>query len=180
LRKFHTVLATFMFPVAMMFFITGTLYTLGVEGTFGQRNYEVRLPEHFQPGMANVKSLLVQQLHARHIDLPTGNARFREDKQQIRLVWGGAHISASLQYRPGSLRAKLNVYTADWYQRFARLHSAEGWSGFKGYAVAMASALMLLVLSGFIMAWQSRPQRKLAAISSICGLLFFILLYVVS
>jgi len=180
LIKLHTFVACMLFPVILMFLISGALYTLGVHGTVKKQRFELVLPEGFKPSLAATQSLALKQLRAREIDIPNKKPWFKDDKKGMRMFWGGANISALLKIAKDKKTATLNITKPSWYQRFVRLHKAKGASWFKIYAVAMASGLIILLCSGFIMAWQIPKFRKLATISSLSGIILFMLLVLIS
>ena len=177
LIKLHTILATMIFPVALMFFITGALYSLHIEGDYKETSIPFKLPNNFQPRLISTKALMVTQLQNNHIALPTSEARFKQQGKNVRLSWGGADISAELNFKLGDNKATIKIYDADWYQRFARLHKADGGNSFKYYAVFMSIALLLLLISGFMMAWQVPKHKVLATRSTLVGILLFTVLF---
>jgi hypothetical protein len=45
------------------------------------------------------------------------------------------------------------IKNTSWHRQFVQLHKAKGGALFKVYATAFATALLLLLISGFTMAW---------------------------
>jgi len=180
LIKIHTILATIIFPVALLFIITGALYSLHIEGDFKESSIAIELPDNFQPSLLSTQTLVIRQLEAKNIALPTSEAQFKQQGNAVRLRWGGANISTDLKFNVGDKAASIKVYDADWYQRFARLHKADGGESFKYYAVFMAIALLLLLISGFIMAWQVPKYKTLAMRSTSVGVVLFLVLFFIN
>ena len=78
------------------------------------------------------------------------------------------------------LIAKLEIKNTGWHRQFVQLHKAKGGTPFKVYAAAFATALLLLLISGFIMAWQMPKLRKLTLVSVSLGIAVFIVMVVSS
>jgi len=177
LIKIHTILATLIFPVALLFLITGALYTLHIEGDYQETSIKVELPTNFQPSLVSTQALVVAQLQQHNISLPTSEPSFKQQGQNVRLRWGGADISADFKFSLHATTATIKIYDADWYQRFARLHKADGGESFKYYAIFMSISLLLLLISGFMMAWQVPKHKALAARSTLIGIVLFVILF---
>jgi len=74
----------------------------------------------------------------------------------------------------------LQVKETSWHRQFVQLHKAKGGEPFKVYAVVFAIALLLLLVSGYTMAWQMPKLRKLTLISTLLGITVFIAMVVSS
>ena len=78
------------------------------------------------------------------------------------------------------LMAQLEIKNTSWHRQFVQLHKAKGGTLFKVYAVVFATALLLLLISGFIMAWQMPKLHKLTLASLFFGLVVFFVMVIFS
>ena len=74
------------------------------------------------------------------------------------------------------LTAKLTVKDTTWYRHLVQLHKAKGGQLFKFYAATLAISLFVILLSGFVMAWQVPKYRRMAIVCSATGIGVFLLM----
>ncbi|TXL17374.1 hypothetical protein BMR04_05860 [Methylococcaceae bacterium HT3] len=55
--------------------------------------------------------------------------------------------------------AKLKIKKTGWHRLFVQLHKAKGGKAFKVYAAILATCLVVLFITGFIMAWQFKKLK---------------------
>jgi hypothetical protein len=95
---------------------------------------------------------------ANHPYLCKGLLKKKICKQRIgssfKLEWTGSNIDVVVEPTLQPLIAKLQIKNTSWHRQFVQLHKAKGGALFKVYATAFATALLLLLISGFTMAWQ--------------------------
>ncbi len=72
--------------------------------------------------------------------------------------------------------AKLTVKEASWYRNLVQLHKAKGGNVFKVYAAFFAIVMGLLLLSGFMMAWQAPKLKRLTLGAFVAGIGSFLLI----
>jgi len=174
LMKVHAALAAFILPVAIMFFVTGAFYTWGVKGSYDKSIHEVHLQQEITPDLAELVTLATNSLEKQNIALPSGQAKIKKIGQSFMLEWTGSNRDITLESTENPRIAKLTIKDTSWYRQFVQLHKAKGGSLFKVYAALLAIALLLILLTGFIMAWQMPKMKKLAFVSTSLGLLTFI------
>ncbi len=92
------------------------------------------------------------------------------------LEWTGSHRDVILEPTKNPLIVKLKIKETRWYRRFVQLHKAKGGILFKVYAAAFASALFLILITGFLVAWQSPKLRKLTLFSASLGVVAFFII----
>jgi hypothetical protein len=180
LMKMHALLATFILPVAIMFFVTGAFYTWGIKGAYNASSYELHLQKPIQDKYAELVSIVTNELQNKQIDLPSGKAEIKRMDNAYRLEWTGANKDIVLQPTENPLIATLEIKNTSWYRHFVQLHKAKGGTAFKFYAAIFATAMLLLLISGFMMAWQTPQLRKLALISTSLGVVTFIAMVMAS
>jgi hypothetical protein len=173
LMKAHAVLAAFILPVAIMFFVTGSFYTWGVKGSYETTAYKLHLQKPIQGELAELVTLATKELKKRNLEIPSGQAKIKRIGDSFRLEWTGSDKDIILEPTAQQLIAKLEIKNTSWYRQFVQLHKAKGGTPFKVYAAAFASALLLLLITGFIMAWQTPKLRKLTLFSASLGIVVF-------
>lgn len=176
LMKVHAVLAAFTLPVAIMFMVTGALYTWGIKGSYTNEVYEVPLTEMLTPELTTLTSLVVKELDQRDISLPEGKAKVKKIGSAFMLEWTGSTKDISLEPTGRDLVAKLTVKETSWYRNLVQLHKAKGGVVFKVYAACFAFVLGMLLISGFMMAWQTPKLKRITLGASAAGIISFLLI----
>ncbi len=176
LMKVHAVLAAFTLPVAIMFMVTGALYTWGIKGSYTNEVYEVPLTEILTPELTTLTSLVVKELDQRDISLPEGKAKVKKIGSAFMLEWTGSTKDISLEPTGRDLVAKLTVKETSWYRNLVQLHKAKGGVVFKVYAAFFAFVLGMLLISGFMMAWQTPKLKQITLGAFAAGIMSFIVI----
>lgn len=176
LMKIHAVLAAFTLPVAIMFMVTGALYTWGIKGSYTNEVYEVPLTEMLTPELTTLTSLVVKELDQRDISLPEGKAKVKKIGSAFMLEWTGSTKDINLEPTDRDLVAKLTVKETSWYRNLVQLHKAKGGVVFKVYAAFFAFVLGLLLISGFMMAWQTPKLKRITLGAFAAGIMSFIVI----
>jgi len=171
--KTHALLAAFILPVAIMFLVTGALYTWGVKGGYKTTTHELHLKTPIQGELTELITLAKNELKKQNIELPTGQAKIKRIGPAFKLEWTGSNMDIILEPTFQPLIAKLQIKNTSLHRQFVQLHKAKGGTSFKVYTAAFAIALLLLLVSGFIMAWQLQKLRKLTLISASLGIAVF-------
>lgn len=174
LTKVHMLLAAFMFPVALMFLVTGGLYTWGISGDYETTDHKVTLSAPMMNDEKALSTLAATELAKLGVAPPSGNPRVRSIGDNYNLEWSGSQRDVLLAPTDNPLEAKLTVKETSWYRHLVQLHKAKGGTLFKLYAAALAVALFILLGTGFLMAWKVPSYRRATNISAGAGLLFFI------
>lgn len=174
LMKAHALLAAFILPVAMMFFITGAFYTWGIKGEYDTIVHQIKLDQPLQKKLSALVSLAETELTKRNIAVPSGQAKIKQIGDAFKLEWTGSNRDVVIE--PGSqpLTAQLQIKNTSGYRQLVQLHKAKGGTPFKVYAAVLSTALMLLLFTGFIMAWQMPKLRQLTLTSTVLGIAVFI------
>ena len=176
LMKVHTILAAFIFPVALMFMITGALYTWGIKGGYTNEVYDIQLTEELQPDLTTLTALAALELDKLELTQPTGKAKLKSIGNSFMFEWAGSTKDIHLESSNNTLVAKLTVKEASWYRNLVQLHKAKGGNVFKVYAAFFAIVMGLLLLSGFMMAWQAPKLKRLTLGAFVAGIGSFLLI----
>ena len=94
--------------------------------------------------------------------------------------WTGAKLDISLEPTRNPFVARLKIKKTRWHRLFVQLHKAKGGMAFKVYAAILAGSLVILFITGFIMAWQLKKYRPLLISSTVAGIISFIVMVSIS
>ena len=180
LMKVHALLAAFILPVAIMFFVTGALYTWGVKGGYDTTVHELVLEKPLQEKLSELVGLAEEELMKRNLPLPTGQAGIKKIGSSFKLQWTGSNTDVILETTSKPLIAQLKIKQTSWYRQFVQLHKAKGGTPFKVYAAFFAIVLLLLLVTGFIMAWQVKKIHKMVLLSTAMGIMVFVVIVISS
>ena len=175
--KLHVLIAVFILPVAILFFVTGAFYTWGIKGDYKVSVQSLPLKQPLQNDLKILVKVVKDELKNQDISPPTGKAKIKKIGQSFKLEWTGSDKDVVLESTPNPLIAQLKIKETGWHRHFVQLHKAKGGIAFKIYATILALGLLFLLISGFIMAWQLPKLRKITLISTMSGLIFFILMF---
>lgn len=180
LMQAHALLAAFILPVAIMFFVTGALYTWGIKGDYETTTHEITLQKPLQGELTELIELAKKELKKQNLATPSGKAKLKKMGSSFKLEWTGSKIDIVIEPTSQPLMATLEIKNTSLHRQFVQLHKAKGGFPFKVYAAAFATALLLLLVSGFIMAWQMPKLRKLTITSALMGIALFVVMVVSS
>lgn len=167
-------LAAFVLPVAIMFLVTGGLYTWGQKGSYVSESVDLALEQPLADDQAMLTGLVTQTLAERGLDTPSGGAKVKQAGTSYLFEWTGADMDIVLEPTAEPLIAKLQIKDTTWYRHLVQLHKAKGGQLFKYLAAVLAISLLLILLSGFVMAMQLPKYRGQALIAMAAGIAVFI------
>ncbi len=180
LIKIHMLLAAFMFPAALMFLLTGGLYTWSIKGSYESVSEPVTLTAPLQQDEAVLADIVKQELGQRGIDYPSGKAKIKQGGLSYKYEWTGSRRDVVLEPTEDPRVATLTIKETTWYRNLVQLHKAKGGQLFKVYAAALAVSLFAILLSGFIVAWQIPRYRGQAIAATLAGIGCFLLAVLLS
>ncbi|MDG1462655.1 MAG: hypothetical protein P8R04_03720, partial [Gammaproteobacteria bacterium] len=170
----------FMFPVAIMFLVTGGLYTWGYKGGYDTTSYDISVPAGIPADLDQLTELVVSELQRREIAKPEGKAKLKKSGTSYKFEWTGSSRDVALEPTFEPLVFRLTVSETTWYRTFVQLHKAKGGKLFKYYAAALAVALFIILGSGLLMAMQIPRFRSLSLGTLAVGFLSFVLIVMAS
>ncbi|VAV85394.1 hypothetical protein MNBD_DELTA01-1316 [hydrothermal vent metagenome] len=180
LMRIHAIIATFFLSVGVMYLVTGGFYTGGIKGGYTSASHQLELSSELRPELDALNKIVVKELNARGIPLPTGKSKIKKGGTSFYLEWTGSNRDVTLSPTTDPMVATLKIKDTSFYRGFVQLHKAKGGKAFKVFAIAWAIGLGVLLLSGSIMALQSPMLRKTSIISAICGFIAFIIFILLS
>jgi hypothetical protein len=167
-------LAAFVLPVAIMFLVTGGLYTWGQKGSYVSETVELPLAEPLAANDTVLTDLVMQALNERGLDAPSGGAKVKKAGTSFLFEWTGADLDVVLEPTSDPLVAKLKIKDTTWYRHLVQLHKAKGGTLFKYLAAFFAISLLLILMSGALMAMQLPKYRGQALFAMAGGFVVFI------
>lgn len=170
----HTLLAAFFLPMGIMYAITGGLYGLGIKGTYSTDEHQVALTQPLTADLAPLVTLVSSELESRDLAEPSGSVGVKKGGTSFYLEWTGSARDVQLHPTDDPLVATLKIKDVTPHRYLVQLHKAKGGEVFKWFAAVWMVGLVLLFVTGGIMAFAAKPYRKLATISGIAGIGSFV------
>ena len=175
LMKVHALLAAFILPIAVMFIVTGGLYTWGIKGNYTNDVYKIPLNKPMNSDINELTGITQLKLQKLAIDYPEGQPKLKVFGSHFLLEWTGSSKDVILEPTDKKLIAKLTIKNTSWYRNLVQLHKAKGGTAFKIYAAILSISIGVLLVSGFIMALQTPRLKSATLITSIVGFCSFII-----
>jgi hypothetical protein len=166
--KLHTFLSMFFLPMAVIYFLTGSLYLLGLRGDLTRENIKVMLDEPLSENIDSQQKFVAEQLEARSIQVPRGPVRFSRG----RFLWGrlsGYHVT--LQIRSDPNEAQIQTNRPNLFGRFMSLHLGRGGSFFNYLGIAFAISMVVIYFTGIVLCLKILYLRRTILLSLIVGIL---------
>lgn len=172
----HTVLAAFFLPMGIMYAITGGLYGLGIKGDYNTQTTEIKLDAPLDGELSTMVRLAEAELDRAGVSPPSGGASVKTGGTSYYLEWTGANRDIQLHPTDDPLVATFKLKDTGAHRYFVQLHKAKGGTLFKWFAAVWMVGLVLLFLTGGVMAFVAKPYRKLAVVSASAGVAVFVVL----
>lgn len=176
----HTILAAFFLPMGIMYAITGGLYGLDIKGGYATTEHKLTLTQPLAADLPSLAAIVKTELESRKIDLPTGSAGVRKVGTSFSFEWSGTRRDIELSPTADPLVASLKIKDTSPHRFFVQLHKAKGATAFKWFAAVWMVGLVLLFLTGGILAIAAKPFRKVAIPAAVAGATVFVILALVS
>ncbi len=160
LLTLHVLVAGFFLPFAIIFAITGGLYTFGIRGQYETKNLELTLELPADPKLSELteraRLVLLESFKAA---VPSGEPALKKMGTSWQFEWTGARADFTIEPTANPGVFKVSHKETGWHRFFVQLHKAKGGMPFKVLAGGLAVALLLLFASGAGLAF-SRPREK--------------------
>jgi hypothetical protein len=160
--------------MALLFAITGGLYTLGIKGAYDEVKHEVPLSAPLESSLSALLAVASEAMAKHGVPEPSGQAGLRKAGQSFELEWTGVDRDVVLRPTADAQRAELVVKTTTLGRRFVQLHEAKGSGVARAFSVAWSVGLLVLLGSGMAMAFGVKHYRRRAVIASSLGVVAFI------
>lgn len=178
----HVFCAGFFLPTAIVFAVTGGLYTFGIRGSYETKAQTVELPLRADPKLDELvevaKSVLKDKFSQEQT--PSGEAALKKAGTSWQFEWTGSRADFTLEptQTPGSF--KVSLKETGFHRFFVQLHKAKGGWPFKILAGGLATAFLFLFASGVGMAITRPAQAKRLKYSLAAGSLTFLICIFIS
>ncbi|MFK7959638.1 MAG: hypothetical protein AB8G96_03865 [Phycisphaerales bacterium] len=173
LISLHTLLAAFFLPMGIMYAITGGLYGLGLKGSYETERHTIELSAPADRELSTLVSLAESELAARDVAVPSGSAGVKSAGTSWYFEWTGSRRDVRLVPTESARELTLEIKNTDPHRFFVQLHKAKGGTAFKWFAAVWMGGLVLLFVSGGMMALSVKAFRPLAIWSTIAGTVVF-------
>lgn len=171
----HLLLAAFFLPVAVLFAITGGLYTWEIKGSYRDTSVEIPLETPLKPELRALIAVAAAELDARGIEAPSGRASVKRAGTSFELEWTGANRDVLLRPTAEPDRAELLVRDTTPYRHLVQIHKAKGSVYARIISATWAVGLLAILGSGLMMALRAPRWRPLALRAGAAGVLSFVL-----
>ncbi len=175
----HLLLAAFFLPVALMFATTGALYTVSIKGSYEETSTTLALQQPLAAELSALIDVAESALIERGVAVPSGAASIKKAGTSFELEWTGAERDVLLKPTADPLQATLVIKETTPWRHLVQLHKAKGNELAKAISVIWAIGLVLILLSGLIMAWKVPAYRRQAIAAMLAGTATFVV-YVIA
>lgn len=179
-RKLHLILGLLIVPVAVMFLLTGSLYTFGVKGNYSTETHIIPTDTALRPDLNLLEPMVENILKEKGLATPTGKLSIKKAGTSWELEWTGSRMDVILAPTDQPDKANLILKKTSPHRFFVQLHKAKGGLPFKLLAAFFALSLLILAITGLIQASQMPKYKKLSLILLGSGILLFLLAAVFS
>lgn len=150
--KIHAVLACFFMPLAILYFISGALYSFDIKGHIDKQVYSIVLNHPFTPDLAQLTETIKSALTERHQLPPKGNPIITKKQNSYEFRWGDLKRLVILHPTNDPLEAELIVRQRSPLTQVMRLHRADAGKLLRLLSLCMVISLIVILASGVYLA----------------------------
>ncbi len=177
LVSLHVLISTLFLPVALMLFISGSLYTWEIKGSYDSNEFLIDVEKPLKQDADFLKSIVLKYLNSNQIPHPSGWHGIVKDETTYYFEWRGVDHKITLEPTELVNVAKLNVHETTFFKKMVLLHKAEGSFLFKFYTTLFAALFPFLLVTGLLLSWRNKNLRKIMLLSLSSGTIIFLLLF---
>jgi len=172
--KVHAILACVALPLAVLYFISGALYTMDIKGTIKKQVIPLTLSSRFTPDLAMLSALARSELEQRGLARPGGDPTIMEKKGAYEYRWGDLKYLAVIKPTDDPMQVELTYRQRSPLAQVMRVHRAEAGSRVELVSISMAIALVVILASGAFLALGLPKLRRTALYASGIGILLLL------
>jgi hypothetical protein len=161
----HAILACFFLPIALLYFLSGGLYSLDIKGSVDKQVYTLALEQPFTPDLAQLSATVTAALELRELSLPGGDPTIARKKQSYEFRWGDLQRLVVVQPTDDPLQVELVYRQRSPLTQLMRIHRAEAGLLIKILSISMAVSLILVLGSGVFLALGMPKLRRTALLA---------------
>jgi len=176
--KLHVILACFFMPMALLYFISGALYSFDIKGSVDKQVYTVALDRPFAPDLEQLSESVTMALDEHNLSPPTGNPVIRKKRGSYEYRWGDLKRLVAVQPTDDPLKVQLTYRQRSPLTQIMRVHRAEAGSVIKTFSLSMVAALLFILGSGVFLAVGMPKLRRTALLSLGTGFMVILAIFV--
>jgi PepSY-associated TM region len=176
--KLHAILACFFMPMALLYFLSGALYSFDIKGNVDKQVYTVALNRPFAPDLAQLSESVTMALVEHKLSLPKGNPVIRKRRGAYEYHWGDLKRTVVVQPTDDLLKVQLTYRQRSPLTQLMRVHRAEAGSLIKTLSLGMVVALIFILGSGVFLAVGMPKLRRTALLALGAGFVVILAIFV--
>ncbi len=163
--KVHAILACFFIPIALLYFLSGALYSLDIKGRVDKQIHTLALDRPFTPDLAQLSATVTVALQHRELPLPGGQPTIARKKQSYEFRWGDLRRLVVVRPTDDPLQVELVYRQRSPLTQLMRIHRAEAGLLARIFSISMAFSLILILGSGVVLALGMPKLRRTALLA---------------
>ena len=176
----HLIASCFFMPAAILYIVTGAMYTIDIKGSYVTVVHSLPLETPLRPDLDACRAIVETFLSNEGIPSPSGGERMRRFGTSFAYEWHGSNRDVILSPTEDPAIARLEVKNTTFYRRLVQLHKAKGGGLFKAYALFFSAAILVVLLTGALVAWLRPLLRVEALVAAALGVLALIITVLLS
>lgn len=172
--RMHMLLGAFLLPLAILYFVSGALYTVDIKGHIEKQVFTIQLDNPFTPDLERLTGVVERALSDRKLPIPGGDPTLRKRHGSYELRWDDlAQVVTLVPVREANAVA-LTVKERSLLTQIMRIHRGEAGTTFKVLGIILALGLIVLFATGVQMAHAIPKLRKPVLIAIASGVATFV------
>lgn len=176
--KVHALLACFFMPLALLYFISGALYSFDIKGDVDKQVYTLALESPFTPDLARLSDTVTAALEERALSLPTGSPALVKKKNSYEYRWGDLRRLVVVAPTDNPLQVELVYRQRSPLTQLMRVHRAEAGPVLRIFSLSMVVSLIVILGSGIFLAVGMPKLRRTALLALGAGFLVMLSIFV--
>jgi hypothetical protein len=176
--KVHAILACFFMPIALLYFISGALYSFDIKGDVDKQVYTVGLDRPFTPDLAQLSESVKNALDQQKLLLPTGDPTITKKNGSYEYRWGDLKRQVVVKPTDNLLQVELLYRQRSPLTQLMRVHRAEAGSLIRAFSLSMVVSLILIMGTGVFLAVGMPKLRRTALLALGAGFMVILSIFV--
>jgi hypothetical protein len=164
--RWHALIACFFLPLALLVFVSGTLYTAGIKGGVARQVLDVALGQPFHPDLAWLDGVARDALAAEGLPTPHGTPQLSRRGGDYRYTWSDRRHHVALVAGPSPERAELVWRERSVLTQVMRIHRAESGAFLAVLTGMLGTGLVVVLVTGCWLAL-GLPRLKRQALTAV-------------